>query len=225
MKNKKLIFFSATHGDEAFSIAVVKKLSKEYAFDRKISNPKALALNTRFTQADLNRSGPGNSRSKIYEERRAKVMISLGKKYQTVIDLHGTVSNTGIFIILSNPNWQNIELAKKFAIKNVVLWPSLEPTGPMSQFIPNCLEIECGPKNEVQTAIKLESILRKYLSSNNDRIKQNYFIVCGKFTKNITKPMKEFTKFSYKKESFYPLMIGQYPGIKCYMMQKLSDTL
>jgi hypothetical protein len=225
MKNNKLLFLTSTHGDEGFTVPVLKKLSKQFVFDWKIANYKAYVKNTRFIEADLNRSGPGNPNSKIYEEKRASEIIALGKQYQTVIDLHGTIGATGIFVIITNPNWENIELAKKFNIKNVVLWPGLKPTGPLTQFIPNSLEIECGPKNLLETSQKLEEILEGYLSKKDREIKQKFFIVNGIFTKETTDKMEEFTKFTYKNDSFYPLMIGQYPKIKCYMMQKLSDKL
>jgi hypothetical protein len=225
MKNKKILILCATHGDEGFSIPIVKNLSKRFKFDWLISNPRALKINKRFFEADLNRSGPGNAGSKIYEERRAKKIISIAKNYNAVIDLHGTISNSGLLLILSDPNWQNIELAKTIGVKNVILWPSLKPTGPMSQFISNCLEIECGPKSSSKTAKKLETVLTNYLSGRPNKIKQNIFIVTGKFVQNTKKPMKDFVKFRYKGGSFYPLMVGQYPKIKCYMMQKLSDTL
>lgn len=225
MKNKKLLITVTTHGDEEFSIPVVKKLSKKFNFNWKISNPKALKQKVRFTEKDLNRSGPGNLKGKTYEDRRAKKMISLAQEYQTTIDIHGTVSNTGCFIILSDPNWRNIELAKKFSVKNVVLWPSLMPTGPLTQFIPNSLEIECGPKNNKGTVRRLKQILEKYLEGKQENLNQKFYIVTGKFTKKVRKPIKDFVKYTYRQSSFYPLMVDQYPGIKCYMMQRLSDTL
>lgn len=225
MKDKKILLICATHGDEGFSIPVVKKLAKEFNFDWVIGNPKAQTKNTRYIETDLNRSGPGNIKSTVYEQRRACELIRLGKKYKTVIDLHGTVSNTGIFVIVPNPSWENIELAKKFNIKNVVLWPGLIPTGPLTQFIPNSIEIECGPKKLKITAVKLEKILRKYLSGYVPKFKQNFYIVNGIFFKKTNKPIKEFVKFTYKNISFYPLMTGQYSKIKCYMMQKLGDNL
>lgn len=225
MRNKKQLFLAATHGNEGFTIPILEKLSKQFVFDWEIGNPKAYAKNLRFTEKDLNRSGPGNQTSKVYEERRACELITKGKEYKTVIDLHGTIGKTGIFVIVTNPNWKNIELAKNLNIKNVVLWPGLIPTGPLTQFISNSLEIECGPKSEKETAVKLEKILREYLSGENKIIKQNFFIVSGVFTQETNKPMKEFTKFTYRNNSFYPLMIGQYSKIKCYMMQKLNDKL
>ena len=41
---------TATHGNEEFSIPVVKKLAKKFKFDWIISNPKALRQNKRFVQ-------------------------------------------------------------------------------------------------------------------------------------------------------------------------------
>jgi hypothetical protein len=225
MREKELLFLSATHGDEGFTVPILEKLSKEFVFDWEIANRKAYAKNVRFIESDLNRSGPGNLDSNIYEERRAAELITKGKEYKTVIDLHGTIGATGIFVIVTNPNWENIELAKKLNIENIVLWPGLIPTGPLTQFISNSLEIECGPKSSQETAIKLEKILREFLSGENKMVKQNFFIVNGVFTQETQEPMKEFTKFTYKNDSFYPLMIGQYSKIKCYMMQKLNDTI
>ena len=68
---------TATHGNEKFSIPIVKKLSKKFKFDWMISNPKALKLNQRFYQFDLNRAGPGNIKSKFYEKRQAFKLIKL----------------------------------------------------------------------------------------------------------------------------------------------------
>lgn len=223
--NKELLILSATHGDEGFTIPILKQLSEKFVFDWEIANPNAYAKNLRFTESDLNRAGPGNPKSNLYEVKRAYELIAKGKEYKAVIDLHGTIGNTGVFVIVTNPSWENIELAKKFNVKNVVLWPGLLPTGPLTQFIPNSLEIECGPKSDKKTSEKLEKILNEYLSCNIKNVKQNFYIVNGVFTQETIKPMKEFTKFTYKNDSFYPLMIGQYPKIKCYMMQKLGDTI
>lgn len=225
MMKTKLLFLAATHGNEEFTIPLLEKLEKKFSFDWKVANPKALAKKIRFTESDLNRSGPGNTKSNLYEERRAKKIIALGNKYKTIIDLHGTISNSGIFVIVTNPSWENIELAKKLNIKNVVLWPGLLPTGPLTQFIPNSLEIECGPKSEIETSKKLERILKEYLSGNLTKTKQTFYIVNGIFTKNTKKELKDFKKFRYKNITFYPLMVGQYPKMKCYMMQKLGDIL
>ena len=218
------LILSATHGNEAFSIPVVEKLKSKFSFDWLISNPKALKQGTRFFQADLNRSAPGDSQSKIYELRRAAELIKLSANYQQTIDLHGTIANTGIFIILSDPNWQNIELAKKFDVPNVVLWPSLQPKGPITQFAKG-LELECGPKNTRFTAKELQRILERFLAGKPRRVNQTFYIVTGSLKTPIKRKMKDFVSTSYKGATFTPLLADQYPGIKCYCMQKLESPL
>lgn len=222
---KKLLITCATHGNEGFSIPVVKKLAERFDFDWQINNPKALAENKRFIDADLNRVAPGESSSGQYEVKRACEIIGKASSYDAVIDIHGTTSKAGIFIILSDPNWQNIELAKTLPIARVVLWPSLQSTGPLTQFIPNSLEIECGPKDDPTTAIELEKILTQYLVNKKVPTVQEFFIVTGNIKGNPAIVLKDFELAQWQKTTFYPLLVDQYQGIKCYTMQKLQNTL
>ncbi len=216
---------TATHGNEGFSIPVVKKLKQKFKFDWLVSNPKALKLNQRFTDFDLNRAGPGNPNSKSYEKRRAYQLIKLASQYDYVIDIHGTISNTGLFVILSDPNWQNTEFAKKINLNKVVLWPSLKPTGPLTQFIPNSLEIECGPKNSPKVSKKLEKVLTDYFKGIQPK-KQQFFIVSGQIPKKINpKLLKNFKTVTVNKQPIISLMPGQYQENSGYQLQKLNNLL
>lgn len=190
------LIITAVHGNEGFSIPIVRGLSKQFDFEWIIANPRALEKKSRFVESDLNRSGPGDPNSNLYEQRLAFRLIKKGCEYQQVIDIHGTDANTGVFIIIGDPNWQNIELAKKFDIANVVLWPGLLPTGPLCQFIPNSLEIESGPKNS--PVVSQENVNPKGL--------------------------KDFQETTIENITFYPLIVGQYSGVTCYMMQKLNNN-
>ncbi len=222
--NKTLIL-TATHGDEDFSLSVVRNLRQKYVFDWLVSNPRALALRQRFTDSDLNRSGPGNRTSSQYEVRRARQIISKATQYDRVIDIHGTTANSGIFIILSDPNWQNIEFAKTINLSRVVLWPSLKPQGPLTQFIPYSLEIECGPKNSPQIVTQLKTVLSDYLSGKPRQKPQSYYIVTGSLPQPIGQSMKDFVATNFQGKSFTPLLVDQYPGIKCYCLQQLDQPL
>lgn len=224
MKNKTLIM-TATHGDESFSIPVIKKLAKQFKFDWLISNQKACKLGQRFYQCDLNRSGPGNPKSKLYERRRAFELIKLASQYDYVIDIHGTIANTALFIILSDPNWRNIEFAKKINLINVVLWPGLQTTGPLTQFIPNSLEIECGPKNSPQVSIKLEKVLTDYLSGTKPTQPQQFYIVSGQLKTRKKLNLIDFIPTKFDNQTIIPLMPGQYQDNSCYLLQKLNNTL
>lgn len=217
------LIFTAVHGDEGFSIPVVQQLSKKFDFKWIVANPHALGKNCRFFETDLNRSGPGDPNSNFYEQRLAFRLIQKGCEYQQVIDIHGTNANTGVFIIIGDPNWQNIELAKKFDIANVVLWPGLLPTGPLCQFIPNSLEIESGPKYSPVISQELERVLTAFLSKQPPIITQQYFIVTGKLTGTKQDSLKDFQEVTIGNITFYPLLVGQYTGVTCYMMQKLNN--
>ena len=92
---RKVLFIAATHGNEQDGVKVMRQLEKElpkeeYGYDWIIGNEKAFAANVRFTEQYLNRSAPGDSNSPIYEVRRAAELIEYGKKFDVVIDLHGT---------------------------------------------------------------------------------------------------------------------------------------
>lgn len=224
MNKKQLLILTAIHGDEGFSIPTIKSLSKKYKFDWIICNPNALKKNRRFIDTDLNRSAPGNLKSGSYEERLAYKIIDQTVLYKEVIDIHGSVSKTGIFIIVTNPSWENIEFAKKFDIDNVVLWPGLKDTGPLTQFIPNSLEIECGSKNDKKITGQLNKILDKFLNREFRKEKQNIFIVTDILASPVKVKMKDFVETKYKGKEFYPLLVDQYNGIKCYMMQKLNNV-
>lgn len=225
MNKQKILIITATHGDEDFSIPLVKKLSSNYEFDWIVANKRALRAGKRYINSDLNRSGPGRIDG-LYEERRAYQIIKLASKYNSVIDIHGTTSQTGLFIILSDPCWKNIEFSKEIDLKKTVLWPSLSETGPLTQFIPRSLEIECGPKDNESVGNQLYRTLEKFLNNIPPKIEKEYFIVSGKFKEDLSN-LREFQKHKSKNEIFYPLMINQYTEkeIKCYKMQKLSDTL
>jgi len=223
---KNLAITTVTHGNEAFSIPIVKKLSARYGFAWFKNNPRALKLEKRFFQQDLNRSGPGNLNSPKYEGRLAYRLIKKYSRYKTVIDIHGSLANCGIFALISDLNYQNIELAKKLDVKNIVLWPSMRSyNAALTQFIPNSLELECGPKDNPKTALQLEKTLTAFLNNIPVKRKQNFYIVTGILRGNIKAKMYEFSETKYRKRYFIPLLIDRYPGIKCYMMQKISYTL
>lgn len=225
MKNKLLIT-TVTHGDESFSIPIVEKLSKQFNFELRKNNLCAYKLNQRFFEKDLNRSGPGNPKSKIYEERLAYKLIRSYSKYPAILDIHGSTANCGVFALLSEPSTQNIELAKRLDVDNVVLWPSMRADeAPLTQFIPNSLEIECGPMKDRKTALKLKRVLRRFLQNKPVRKIKNFYIVTGLLRGNIKFPMRDFQEIKYNGQTFIPLLVDQYPGIKCYKMQKISYTL
>lgn len=237
MKNK-ILFITATHGDEGFSIKVLDELEKkcprnECGFERIIGNPKAFKRNIRYTEVDLNRSAPGKMGSRIYEEKRAAQIMKIANKFKFVIDLHGANSKCGIVIIICNPILSNFVLAGMFPIKKIIIWRTKEDfkKGPLTQFCKSVgLEIECGRKTDSRIKNKLKKVLIKFLKiyqkitikeiMKNLREKEFYVI----YDKQVEKDNKlqDFKKVKNKNEVFYPFMSNVYPNIACYKMKKIK---
>ncbi|HEY4515940.1 MAG TPA: succinylglutamate desuccinylase/aspartoacylase family protein [Candidatus Paceibacterota bacterium] len=235
---KQILFILATHEDEAFSLDVFKKLEKAmpkdlYGYNWVIGNKKALKKGVRFVDADLNRSAPGNSNSSVYEERRAAELIKLANEYNFIIDIHGTVSNAGIFTLIPKPTLQNILFAMTLPIKRNVLWYSRRSlrNGPIVQFCrPPALEIECGPKDDQKTNVNLEAILKDILKmlakpAYEEVIKRlnqkTFFSVYGS-QKEWDKNLRDFQLARINNEEFIPLLVSQYKDIACYKMKKVN---
>lgn len=239
MKNNgKILFLAAVHGDETFTIKIIKKLEKEFPgqFDWLIANEKAVERGARYVKTDLNRCAPGFKYSRNYERRRAFQILNKAKDYEAVIDLHGTDAETGVFVIITRPKAKNVQLAKTVPVKNVVLWESEKNSGygPLTKFVDCGVEIECGPKQSRGMQSTLFKTIRNMYknidgSKNRGCTEKNYFQVYGKLpcTDSVNSAMEKLDDFKNARisgESFYPLLVNQYKekGILCYKMRKLK---
>lgn len=237
MKNK-ILFISATHGDEGFSVKVLNELERKYpkfkyGYDRIIGNPNALAKNIRYLDADLNRSAPGNKKSRFYEEKRAFEIMKIAKKFEYVIDLHGADSSCGIVIIICNPTLPNFVLAGMLEIKNIVIWRTKEDlkSGPLTQFCkPAGLEIECGRKTDLRIQDKLKRILSKFMKTYQkigikkimDNLKEKELYVVYDKQNIKDNSLRDFENTRRENETFYPFMSNVYPEIGYYKMKKIK---
>lgn len=230
----KILFITATHGNEAFSLPVLQGLEKEFPhtkfnYDWIIGNPKALEQGTRFIETDLNRTAPGNLTSTVWEEKRAAQLIELSKHYDIVIDIHGTKSDFGIVKIIPYPTYENLVLAGYFPEKRNVIWYSKKKKGPLAQFM-HCpaLELECGDKTKKETQVLLHQELGAFLQNVHDGIpfrtlqEQSLYKVFGKETHDIIQ-RKDFKKIQLGNETFYPFLTENgYKDISYYKMQKVT---
>lgn len=236
--DRKILFISGTHGDEGFTEDVFRNLAKQYpknefGYDNIVGNPRALKKNVRFIEADLNRSAPGSLTSSIYEERRAAQIINLSKKYKIVIDVHGTIADSGIVTIIPYPTLENLVLAAMLPIKKNVIWYTRSSLnkGPLVQFT-DCpaIEIECGSKSSEQTKNDLEDILGKFLETRTkgkfesliDNLRGKEFY---KAYERLDEDGEKYSDFKLAKKGngiFYPFMSAQYPGTACYKMKKIN---
>lgn len=239
MKNDTL-FIGATHGNEPIGVRALERLSKSRRdFDWIVGNPKAYNLNERSFEGDLNRSAPGDKNSTQFASRRAAEIIEKSKKYKYTIDLHGSVKNVGVFIIITNLTRKNVELALMLDIDRIVYWPAVSPelTGPMSEFFECGLEIECGPKDDPAVQSELEDKIMRFLDSHKVRneidvnaglTKREVFQVYGSLIDDIDVELNEFQDVVIGNEIFCPLLVNSYKernGVTCYKMRRVTNLL
>lgn len=245
-KNRKnTLVIVCTHGDEQIGEHAIKSLRNQkidFAFDVEIGNPQALKKGVRFIDVDQNRIAPGNLTSSLYEERRVAELLQKAINYDYVIDIHGTKSNSGIFIIIPKLTNDNIIFAMQLPIKKIVIWENVSKKkkyGPITKFVKNGIGIEAGPKNNKKVLTQLTNILKK-INSNIKNIKSNltkkeiktiakykeFYRVYGSLSPdeilNKNKKMFNFIKYKNGKEYFYPLLPREYKGKIFYKTQRIS---
>lgn len=238
MKNRSLCI-GGTHGDEPIGVNVLTQLEKRIGgFDWIIGSPPAFKAGTREYEGDLNRSAPGDPEASTYASRRAAEVIRLSQQYRYTIDIHGTNAYTGIFVIITNPTRANLELALRLDIKRVVLWPSFsaELQGPLSEYVPCGLEIECGPKDMPVIQTRLTDILERFLRNQYKELdeeaekialsQKECFEVYGSLdAPDLRETFEEFKPVTLEQETFFPLLIGRYQkrnGITCYKLRRID---
>ncbi len=130
---RDVVIFGGTHGNERTGVELVRYWSSQPQVVERdhlctlliSSNPRAIALNRRYVDHDLNRSflaadlkKPGNSDTtrSLYEFDRARELAqqlgdSVDLSQSFLIDLHTTTSAMGPTVIITTDHWQNFWVA------------------------------------------------------------------------------------------------------------------
>lgn len=224
-----VLFIGATHGNERVGVDALALLQQEKRnFDWIIGNPRAFAQNIRFTQKDMNRCGLGNPNSDIYEERRAAEIQAIAKEYTYTIDIHDVNQATETFLLITNPNKENLRLTSFFDINKVIIWPSLTPEMqyPLSEFFPCGIEIEVGSQQEPKNTETLYNSLLNFVTkkAENEQLTEEQWIQkllskrlyemtgpilqSNTLTKEILEDGREITD---NNETYIPWFVGTYP--------------
>jgi succinylglutamate desuccinylase len=110
---QKVTVVGGTHGNEWGGIYLCRKWQNQtqhwqhfpFQVETYLANPKAIALNRRYHEEDLNRCfrpvDLANHDLSSYEAQRAKVIAQDLAETDFLIDLHNTTSNMGLSLIFS----------------------------------------------------------------------------------------------------------------------------
>ena len=238
MLSSSTLLIGATHGNEPIGVEACLELQNDIpSLNWTIGSPKAFQQRTREYEGDLNRSAPGSLDSSRYAERRAAEIIGLSKNFKRVIDIHGTVQATGIFVIVSRLSKENLKLAAMLPIQRIVIWQSSSNRQPLNVCVSCGIEIECGSQDDPSVRKELYSVLKDFLMRSEEMPdneceqvlkSKEIFEVYGTQTSTPDGfKLAEFQEVQVLNQRFFPLLINVYSvsGIACYKMRRKSYSL
>lgn len=177
----KVLVIGGMHGNETLGLKVVELFQKSPVknINANFANEQAIKGNCRFVGQDLNRSFPGNIKSKEYEPKRAAQLLKLTKKYDVVLDFHNTYCpNNDCGFVGDTANNQLFEVAWFLGLDKVIV----ADYDCINKSASNCLSVE----------VSLDSPLNKP-ELWYERIKQ--LSILETFS---TKPKIELYRFVYR---------------------------
>ncbi len=150
----KTAVIACVHGNEQYGLEVIKMLPPSCSFF--IANKKAIEENKRFIDTDLNRCFPGKKEGNNEEKIAYELMTTLNE-FDEVIDLHSTSEECPLFGIITKPNNEKIELAKRLGLqKLVIMSPGYASGRALIDFVKKGISLEVGPherKENVQDTV------------------------------------------------------------------------
>lgn len=236
----RILLIAGTHGDESIGFEIIDQMKSRDGFDFIVGNPNAVENAKRFIDIDLNRVFPGSQSSPLYEERRAWEIFEKCKSYEYIFDIHEAEKSPVNFVILPQKydSSKNYDFLNSIYIDKIVFWPSVSgrKTGPIGQFMDNCIELELGTKNSdrpkvVEEGVKIISdfiSVKLGVGESWQKKEKQFYEVYGKLNKEDLpdgRQLNDFEETCLGEESFFPLLVGQYAAneIVCYKMKLLNQ--
>jgi len=157
----KIAVICCLHGNEPYGLEVIKKLPSHVTSF--IGNIEALKLNKRFVDCDLNRNFPGNEFGN-HEEKLANQLTEKLKYFDVVIDIHSSSNDCHLFGIITKPNKEKIELAKKMGLKRIVIMPENFASGKaLIDFVKCGISLEIGPHNSLKNVGEIREVIFNFI--------------------------------------------------------------
>jgi len=238
--NRKIGLFVCLHGNEQYGLKVSKKISNKNV-KTIIGNPLAIEKNIRFIDEDLNRVFPGEKNGN-YETKRAFELNGKLKNFDLIIDLHSSKGEIPLFGIITKPNKEKIELAKKLGLNKLIIM--IEKFAQGKSLIDNHplgISLEIGPhdkKENIQIVLeKIQGFLKEKRYTEKMEIYEIYDILeIEEDKKDVLNYMKNFEEVKagdsfakgqkeyISKENFFPVFAGEssYKKILCLKAKKLK---
>jgi len=166
----KVAVVCCLHGNEPYGLEVANKLTSSFSFF--IGNKIALERKVRFIEADMNRCFPGKINGN-YEEVMASKLVKKLKEYEYVIDLHSSSNHCPLFGIITKPNKEKLNFAKRLGLKRLVIMPEFFASGKaLIDFVRCGISLEVGPHERKENVKEvLKAIDNFFNNKKNENVK------------------------------------------------------
>lgn len=232
---ESLVLICCLHGNERYGLEICKSQS---LFPFVLANEKALKENRRFMDVDLNRIFPGNLKGN-YEEKRATEILERLRGFDRILDLHSSSNYCPLFGIITKPNKEKIEFAKRLGLKRLVIMSEFFASGKsLIDFVKCGISLEVGPHNRKENISEvLESINNFAKDKNYNKELQvlEVFNIVKKqnsniFIRNFEQVIKgqEIAEGQLAEFNFIPVLVGEeaYGDVLCLATRRIdADNL
>ncbi len=147
----KILVIGGMHGNEPLGIELVRLFQEKRIenIDVVLANENAVKDNCRFIKDDLNRSFPGNSQGKSYEQKRASYLLNLCKKYDLVFDFHNTHCPDNDCVFVGDLADKKLyDTASYFGLNKVII----ADYDCINKYTSNCVSIEISLASKLMNA-------------------------------------------------------------------------
>jgi len=232
---KNLVIVCCLHGNEGYGFEICKNQS---LFPFVLANEKALKENKRFIDADLNRIFPGNQNGN-HEEKIAVELLEKLKDSDYLLDLHSSSNSCPLFGIITKPNKEKIDFAKKLGLKRLVIMPENFASGKaLIDFVKCGISLEVGPHERKENIKEVLDVLNNFAENKNYNEKLEIFEIFATIRKqsgNIliqnfqeVKKGQQIADSQLAEFNFIPVLVGEdaYKDLLCLAAKKLdSDNI
>jgi predicted deacylase len=156
------------HGDEPCGPEAIERLLElDPAVERPvalvIANERALAVEKRYVDEDLNRAFPGRSDAPTHESRLAARLVEEIGHCRT-LSLHSTQSYEGMFALVNEVSPYARAVCPRLSVDTVVDVGPYDD-GRLFQSIPQTIEIECGYQGSTRAAANAFQVTKEFLGA------------------------------------------------------------
>ncbi|MDA3815576.1 MAG: succinylglutamate desuccinylase/aspartoacylase family protein, partial [Patescibacteria group bacterium] len=148
-----IIFITGQHGDEPIPILALSSKNVPQI----IGNPKALCINKRFLDCDLNNSFGVKSNTSCHEHKRAEELLKIISFKKNIIDFHTFSAESEPFVVIVDKKM--IRLAYQAGLKHIVLMEHNIKNGHALINYRNGISVEVGKHNDYESFLTTLKVL------------------------------------------------------------------